>query len=142
MQAAHAKDRSRPDSPAEHDAVVQTLKTMHVAATKDDLDLFHSVAAPDFYAFDNGHRFEGDALMRFVKQLHAKGMVYIWTVDDTSVHTVSDTAWITYTNRGSIKDPAGSVIAMKWLESAILQKANGRWLIRFFHSTRVPPPLK
>ena len=115
---------------------------MHVAATNDDLDLFHSVAAPNFYAFDNGKLFEGDALMNFVKQLHAKGMVYVWTVDDTSVNTACDTAWITYTNRGSIKDPAGSIIAMEWLESAVLQKENGRWLVRFFHSTRVPPAFK
>lgn len=142
MQSAPAKDHPCPDSPSEHAAVVQALKTIHVAATNDDLDLFHTVVAPDFYAFDNGHLFEGDALMNFVKQLHAKGMVYIWTVDDTSVHTACDTAWITYTNRGSIKDPAGSIIAMEWLESAVLQKENGSWLVRFFHSTRVPPHLK
>ena len=46
-------------------------------------------------------------------------------------------AWITYVNRGSIKDASGTK-AVSWLESAVLRKENDSWRIQFFHSTRVP----
>jgi hypothetical protein len=38
--------------------VVETMRSMYAAATNDDLAKFHTVAAPDFYAFDNGTRYD------------------------------------------------------------------------------------
>lgn len=139
-QAALAKDHPCTDNPADHETVVKTLRAMYTAATNDDMNLFHVIAAPDFYAFDNGKRYDGDALMNLGQEYHAKGYVFVWSITDPTVHTACDTAWITYTNVGSIKDSSGNVTPMQWLESAVLQKENGHWLIRFFHSTRVPPP--
>jgi hypothetical protein len=46
--------------------VADTMRQMYVAATNDDMALFHRVAATDFYAFDGGHRFTGDALMDLI----------------------------------------------------------------------------
>jgi hypothetical protein len=56
------------------------MRTMYAAAATDDLAKFHTVAAPDFYAFDGGTRYDGDALMNTLKSLHASGKVYVWTV--------------------------------------------------------------
>jgi ketosteroid isomerase-like protein len=113
------------------------MKSMYVAATNDDLAQFHTVAAPDFYAFDGGKRFSGDALMELIKTAHAAGKMYVWRVTEPEVHIEGDMAWITYTNHGSIRDASGTK-PMRWLESAVLGKQNGGWRIRFFHSTRVP----
>jgi len=60
-------------APNDEAQVVQALQTMYVAATSDDLAVFHSVAAADFYAYDGGKRFDGDAIMTMVKKLHAGG---------------------------------------------------------------------
>lgn len=117
--------------------VVEAMRSMYVAATHDDLEKFHSVASPDFYAFDGGKRFSGDELMRLAKKAHASGKVYVWQVTQPQVHIDGKTAWITYVNQGSIKDASGTKNAT-WLESAVLQKAKGRWRIVFLHSTRVP----
>lgn len=136
--AAHAKDHPCSDNPADHEAVVKTVQIMYTAAINDDMNIFHTIAAPDFYAFDNGKRYDGDALMNLVQEYHAKGVIFSWSVTDPTVHSTCDNAWITYTNVGSIKDEAGNVTQMQWLESAVLQKEDGHWLIRFFHSTRVP----
>ncbi len=43
--------------------VADTVRTMYAAATADDLALFQTVTTADFYAYDNGKRFDGDALM-------------------------------------------------------------------------------
>jgi len=123
--------------------IIETMRTMYAAATVDDLARFHTVAAPDFYAFDGGTRYDGDALMSMVKSYHEKGVVFVWTVADPHVEATCELAWITYANRGSIATPASAqnkpaTQQVTWLESAILQKQSGAWRIRFFHSTRVP----
>jgi hypothetical protein len=136
--AASATDSSAcTATPEDQSQVVEAMRTMYAAATTDDLAKFHTVAAPDFYAFDGGKRYDGDALMNTLKSLHASGKVYVWTVTHPHVEATCDLAWITYINRGSIKDASGTK-DLSWLESAVLEKQAGTWRIRFFHSTRVP----
>jgi hypothetical protein len=135
-----ASAQSCSDVPSEHEAVAETVRTMYAGAAKDDYSTFRKVLAPGFYAFDGGKRFDGVALLDYVKtEYQDKGYVFVWKVTDPAVHTACDTAWITYTNVGSVTDPSGKVMPMQWLESAFLQKEGERWLIRFFQSTRVPP---
>jgi hypothetical protein len=122
---------------ADKPKVAEAMRQMYVAATNDDLALFHRVAATDFYAFDGGKRFSGDALMSLIKGAHDAGKRYVWTVTEPDVHLGCDDAWIAYTNRGSLQDETGTK-NLVWLESAFLHKEADVWKIRFFHSTRVP----
>lgn len=124
-------------SPADQAAVVEAIRTMYAAATADDMEKFNSVTTADFYAFDGGKRFDGDALMELVKSAHAAGAVYVWTVTEPEVHVSCNVAWISYVNRGSMKNASG-LTKLTWLESAVLVKEKGKWRIRFFHSTRAP----
>ena len=110
---------------------------MYAALTADDRDKFRAVTAPGFYAFDLGKRFSGDALMDLIKTAHGAGKVYVWTVSEPEVRVSGDIAWITYINRGSVKDTSGTK-DVTWLESAVLRKDKDVWRIHFFHSTRVP----
>ena len=117
--------------------VTETVRSFFAAATADDLEKVQAVTTPDFYAFDGGGRFTREALMDLIKGAHAAGKIYVWTVNEPEVHISGDMAWITYVNRGSIKDASGTK-DVTWLESAVLQKEKGTWRIHFFHSTRVP----
>jgi len=146
---AHAKDHPCANAPSENAAVVRTIKTLYAAASNDDYDLFNKTIALDFYAFDGGHQYPGDSILDFVRQLQQQGYVFVWTVNAPQIHIAChskpEVAWITYINRGSIKDPSGVTAPMQWLESAVLEKQDNQWRIRFFHSTRVPalpPPQK
>lgn len=133
---ASAADPTVAASPAtDQTQVTEAIRSMFAAATNDDLAKFRAVAASDFYAFDGGKRFTGDALMELIKAAHAAGKVYVWNVTEPQVHISGDVAWITYINRGSIQD-ASETKSMTWLESAVLQKEKGIWRIQFFHSTR------
>ena len=134
LQAHAAPVASRA---ADQAAVVATMEAMYVAATNDDLSKFHAVAARKFYAYDNGKRFDGDALMELIKSLHAAGKIFVWRVTQAEVQVHGDMAWITYVNEGSVQD-ASSKKDMAWLESAVLKKYKSKWRIEFFHSTRVP----
>jgi ketosteroid isomerase-like protein len=132
-----ATGADQPGSAADQVQVTEAIRSFFAAATAEDLDKLHAVAAPDFYAFDGGGRFTRDALMDMIKAAHAAGKVYVWTVNEPEVHISAGIAWITYINRGSIKDASGTK-DVTWLESAVLQKEKGIWRIEFFHSTRVP----
>jgi ketosteroid isomerase-like protein len=137
LSISHACAQSCPDVPSEHEPIVASIRTLFAAAEKDDYALFRKTLTPDFYAYDGGRRFDGVALLDFLKtEFQDKGYVYRWSVTDTSVHMACDTAWVTYVNVGSVTDPSGKLLPMEWLESVILEKHDGRWLVRFVHSTR------
>ncbi len=137
-RAVRAADLLRaPAASPDSAAIVRAVESMYLAATNDDLALFHAVVTPDFFAFDGGKRFDGDELMQLVQSLHASGKVYVWRVTEPRVQVFGEAALITYVNRGAIADDAGKK-EVAWLESAVLEKHNGAWRIRFFHSTRVP----
>jgi ketosteroid isomerase-like protein len=119
------------------DAIVDAMRTMYAALGKDDVALFRSVTAPDFFTYDVGRRFTGDELTALIKSRHDAGVVYVWQITEPDVRVDGDTAWITYVNRGSITDAAGTK-DVGWLESAVLRREAGHWRIQFFHSTRMP----
>jgi quercetin dioxygenase-like cupin family protein len=125
------------DPSVDHDAIVDAMRTMYVALGKDDVALFRSVTAPDFFTYDGGKRFNGDELTAFIKSRHDAGVVYVWEVTEPDVRVDGRTAWITYVNRGSVTDDAGKKDVV-WLESAVLRKDAAAWQIQFFHSTRMP----
>jgi ketosteroid isomerase-like protein len=118
--------------------IVTTVSMIFTAARSDDVAMFDSVISPEFYIYDGGVRFNGDAIMAFIKAQHAAGKRYEWNVTEPDVHINGNTAWISYVNRGSITDGSGTV-KQQWLESAFLQKQGDMWKIVFMHSTRVPP---
>jgi ketosteroid isomerase-like protein len=121
--------------------IVDTVSTIFIAASTDDVAKFDSVLAPNFYIFDGGVRFKGDTIMAFIKAQHAAGKRYEWNVTEPDVHVSGDTAWIAYVNKGSIGDASGTT-KQNWLESAFLEKQAGAWKIVFMHSTRVAPAPK
>ena len=119
------------------ESVVETMRKMYAAATVDDEAGLSKVFDPDFYAYDVGKRFSGHELYVVIKDAHAAGKKFVWTVADPQVHVHCDWAWITYVNRGSVSDATG-MLPVTWLESAVLRYDKGSWFIRFFHSTRSP----
>ncbi|HTV09477.1 MAG TPA: nuclear transport factor 2 family protein [Candidatus Aquilonibacter sp.] len=132
-----AKAQSCVARPGDDAAVEQTVRDMFAAASNDDVNKFDSVAAPGFYMYDNGQRFDGDSIMKLIAAQHAKGAKYVWNVTQPDVHVYCDEAWIAYVNDGSVQPaPGATVTPMKWLESAILRREDGRWRVVFFHSTR------
>ncbi len=136
---AGAEAAAAPCAPAAAapGAIAEVMRQMYVALKADDLAGFQATVSPDFYAFDNGARFTADSLVALIKSLHAAGKRFEWTVNDPEVHVACDLAWITYVNRGSVEDAAGKR-PLAWLESGVLVYSEGRWRLRFFHSTLVP----
>lgn len=139
---AHTTSPGPTSCPANAEGdVVRTMRDMYAALQADDLNTFHDVTTQDFFAYDVGQRFDGDALVVLIKERHAQGFIFEWTVNDPMVETDCTTALVTYVNTGSVTQ-AGNKTQRTWLESATLKHDGQRWRIRFFHSTSVPPPAR
>lgn len=117
--------------------VVKAVVDMYAAFRADDLAAFRAVTTPDFYAFEVGKRFDGDALTKLLVEAHAQGRRFEWSVTEPVVRVDCTLAVITYVNVGAIGDASG-MQPRSWLESAALVYDAGAWRIRFFHSTPVP----
>lgn len=117
----------------------QVVRDMYAALKTDDLTGWQAATTKDFFAYDVGQRFDGDALLNLIKDLHAQGAVFEWTVNDPKVEATCDMALVTYVNTGSVTRD-GVKRQVSWLESATLRHDGQRWWISFFHSTRVPDP--
>ena len=133
---AGASDQSTPASD-DQAQVTESVRSMFATLSAEDISQLRALIAPDFYAFEAGGRITGDALIELIKKAHAAGKVYVWTVNEPEVHIDGSIAWVTYINRGSIRD-ASETKNVNWLESAILRKEKDKWRIQFFHSTRMP----
>jgi len=116
-------------------AVVAAMREMYAAAQAKDRSRAEAVLAPGFHAFDLGGRFDGMALFDLIWDAMAAGRTFTWTVMDATVEVAGDLAWIAYVNRGAVGSGSASE-PVTWLESAVLQREDRRWRIRFFHSTR------
>ncbi|MGH7024946.1 MAG: DUF4440 domain-containing protein [Caulobacteraceae bacterium] len=131
--------REEPEADAEVEAVVETVRGMFAAAAAEDFTRLKAILDEDFYGFDMERPFDGEALVELVRDTHAQGTAIVWEVAEPDVHIEGDLAWVAYANRGAIRDAEG-VERATWLESAVLRRRDGRWRIRFFHSTRVVAP--
>src|SRR3982075_1381575 len=89
---------------ADQTQIVNTVSTIFTAARADDVAKFDSVIASDFYIYDGGVRFNGDAVMAVIKAQHAAGKRFEWNVTEPDVHIIGHSAWIAYVNQGSITD--------------------------------------
>jgi ketosteroid isomerase-like protein len=119
--------------------IVDRVNSMFAALQTDDTAKLNSILAPDFYIFDGGYRFNGEAMVARIKALQDSGKRFEWSVTQPDIHISGNTAWIAYVNEGGITDDSGRM-NQEWLESAFLEKQAGIWKIRFVHSTRVPKP--
>ncbi len=118
-------------------AVASAVQAMFNAAAADDMKTARTYLAQDFYIYDNGMRFDADAILGVIEKGEQAGAAYTWNVTEPQVHFACDTAWITYVNKGTLAK-AGQQMPATWLESAILRHDAGGWIIQFMHSTRVP----
>lgn len=120
---------------ASRENVLAAATELFEALRNDDVEQFQKITGPDFYAFDAGKRFNGTELILFVKDAHAKGTRFSWSITEPAVHVTCNTAWITYVNKGGIETSEGRQ-DLTWLESMVLEYRQSHWHIEFLQSMR------
>jgi len=131
---AHGPNRCA-SSPADAQAVDRAIRSYFEALAADDEAAASRLTTPNFYSFDAGQRFTGPELSAAVEQIHQRGTVLQWNIGPIDTHFDCNTAWAAWENVGAA-GPAGAVKPVKWLESAMLRREQGRWRLEFLHSSR------
>jgi hypothetical protein len=141
--AGSAQAASRPcgDTRADAAAVDRTIRSLFDALAHDDAAAVGRLTTASFYAFDAGKRFSAAQLSAAVRDAHAKGVKLSWSLGTIDAHVGCDMAWAAWENRGSAGIPP-EVTPITWLESAMLKRTGTHWRIDFFHSSRVPSPVR
>ena len=136
---SHSSGRSRQcDSSAAREDIRRTIQSFFAALATDDYVAVERVTAPDFYAFEIGKRYSGKELSDLIAKSHDEGRIINWGLGPMSMHVDCSVATATWENIGSAGS-AGKLQPRAWLESAVLQRHDNRWLLVFLHSTPKDP---
>ncbi len=98
--------------------------------------LKHYSTSSDFLLLEDGHVWNLDTLIQ--KTTSSKNLNIIRTNKFNFIRTeqYKNMAWVSYYNTADFRLNEKQQ-TIKWLESAVLLKENGRWKIKLLHSTRM-----
>ncbi len=122
-------------SPRAEADIEGTVHAFFDALRKDDKAAFQRLITSSFYSFDGGKHYVGTELVEVVRDAHARGVQLNWSVGPLDTNLGCDMAWSAWENVGSAGIPP-DVRPVRWLESAVLVRQNGKWKVDFFHSQR------
>lgn len=60
-----------------------------------------------------------------------------YTFSEWDTRVAGDVAWTSFRNRAVLTPSQGEPTNLEWLETAVLQRVDGRWLIERYHSAPV-----
>ena len=135
--ASRASQRSCPSGAAAQE-IPRVVKAFFAALAKDDDGEERRLTTPDFYAYDIGKRFTGPELSRLVADAHRAGRAIEWNIGAVDLRVDCNLAFAAWENVGA-SGTAAKMEPRSWLESALLVRRDGRWLIHFLHSTPKDP---
>ena len=125
-------------SDAAAEDVSVTIRSFFEALARDDHAAVGRLTTPGFYAFEVGKRYTGPELSRLIANAHQSGRVMQWNIGPIDARIDCTIAFAAWENTGA----AGTAARLEpraWLESAMLVRRDGRWVIDFLHSTPKDP---
>lgn len=122
---------------ADEERVKKVIIEAFQALADMDMSKFRSYCQADFVLLENGEVWTVDTLEARVKPYLGSGMKRVNTLDFRKFTVKGSTAWVTYHNQADI-DMKGQKMTLKWLESAVLEKNQGKWKLALLHSTALP----
>jgi ketosteroid isomerase-like protein len=119
--------------------VQQAIKDNYAAYSGFDPQKYRATTTDDFVLLENGELIdrEGDVADMPKPDI---GFRRKDLFSFNSVKVEGDLAYAVYTLNSEIYDDVKGARSREWLESAILQRVDGRWKMALLHSTRVTHP--
>ncbi|HYJ82535.1 MAG TPA: DUF4440 domain-containing protein [Allosphingosinicella sp.] len=136
VSVAAAKRSCSSDSAKQE--VAGTIRSFFAALAADDEEAVRRLTTPGFYAFDVGKRYSGPELSKAVADAHRSGRTIEWNIGPVDARVDCAYAFAAWENVGAA-GTAPNLQPRTWLESALLVRRDGRWLIDFLHSTPKDP---
>lgn len=132
-----ATPAAAPASGAEAAAVEHVITEQFFGAIRkfDYMALRESVTA-DFELVEDTLRLSTDEFIAFLRPYEGSSLTYRFSDFNTEVR--GPVAWTTYRNEAVLQMPQRRIDFL-WLETAVLERENGRWRITRLQSTPVRP---
>lgn len=118
----------------EKEKVFFTIEKLFSAMSKNDPKTMKEAATDSFILLEHGEVWGMDEL---VKAASPSGYVRTNYFNIINVDIKSEIAVVNYWNKANF-DNKQNKEEVVWLESAVLKKMKGQWLISQMHSTRLP----
>ena len=127
----------KPFAQNEKDSIETSIIRFFDGLSEFNNDKLRNYSAPDFLLLENGEVWNLDTLINKLGEHKHLNIKRTNKFQFIRTEQSGNTAWVSYYNTAEMKfkDKQQTV---KWLESAVLTKDRGRWIIKQLHST----PLK
>jgi ketosteroid isomerase-like protein len=119
-------------------AIKAVLTDFFETFTHPDIKYFDRNCSPDFQLIENGEIWERKEIQAYVDKMTSQPLTFERTnqFDFIKVKINKNTAWVNYYNTATIKSlKDGSVKKKEWIESIILEKTKGKWIIQQMHNS-------
>lgn len=127
--------RNREKDKAE---ILAVLTDFFETFTHPDMKYFDRNCSSDFQLLEVGEVWERKEIQAYVDRMTAKPLTFERTnqFDFIKVKFYKNIAWVNYHNTATIRSlQDNSIKKREWLESIILEKVKGRWVLQQMHSS-------
>jgi len=123
----------------EKDSIEASISKFFDGLSEIDANKLKAYTTDDFILLENGQLWNIDTLVSKMSDPKNAGIKRVNKFQFIKTEQNGNVAWVSYHNSAdfSLNEKKQTV---NWLESAVLEKKNGRWKIKLLHSTRVMPP--
>lgn len=119
-------------------AIKAVLTDFFETFTHPDMKYFDRNCSPDFQLLEVGEVWERKEIQAYVDRMTAKPLTFERTnqFDFIKVKFYKNIAWVSYYNTATIRSlEDNSIKKREWLESIIVEKVKGRWVLQQMHSS-------
>jgi ketosteroid isomerase-like protein len=114
--------------------VQQVITRFFDALSVTNIPQMKAEVSDDFMLLENGEIWTIDTLANKISRPKPEGYLRQNSFDFLSTKIDRNRAYVYYKNKAEISSKTRNA-TIKWLESAILRKEEGRWRMEFMHST-------
>jgi ketosteroid isomerase-like protein len=125
------------DQAAEAKEVHQALERWYTAIHNFDSAGIAGALTPTFLILEDTVPYDGPTLVREILRGRGAGS-QVAALTDLKTRIHGDVAWTTLRNDEVWTPVKGTPDSLHFLETVVLQKVDGRWLIDRYHAARLP----
>jgi ketosteroid isomerase-like protein len=121
----------------EVDIVRNVLCDWYIAMKNHDIDKLAAALSDTFLLIEHDELMDGKHLIEMLASEDDSTLVA--NLHDFHITVSGDTAWSTHRNSEVFTSPTREPLELEFLETVILVKKDGSWLMDRYHATRLSP---
>ncbi|MDP4262985.1 MAG: nuclear transport factor 2 family protein [Bacteroidota bacterium] len=126
--------QSDPGSEVKKDELKTILSDYYNAMARKELAKMNALTTHDFVLFENGDVFNNESAVRAVEEMGAFTVQFKFDSLNTYFGKANASAY--YFREAILTARDSTSLSVKFLESATFEKQDGKWKIRFLHSSK------